>query len=677
MSRRSLLAALLGCAAVAFGSAGAAQPSFPTRAGLVALTEVADIESLALSPDGRKVAFRVQRPSIARNTYAIDWYVADLATGKVSPVGEGGEVLYDNGVIEVDAPVWASDSTSFFRRALVGDAIGIWHTAADGSGSRQVVGGDADVERIAASPDGRTLTYWTGPSRAAVEAAERAEYDDGILIDTTVDPRQGLYRPAYSHGRLRTQRLTGYWHSRDQLLWREPRARHRLELLTLRSVPAGEEPARSETGPRPPSALETKSASGALAIANAGSQLEPPSLEVRRVDGGRVVCSDPICRTGSIAAIAWRRGHDELVLTKRDGAFRQALYGFDPATGRVRLVAQGDGLLGGGRDWNSACAISERYAACVDAAAASAPRLVRIDLDTGQREVLLDPNRELRARATPAVEYLEVSIADGRFASTILMTPRQRSGRLPLFLMYYHCPGYLRGGMGDEFPFGPLTDAGFAVACITFLPTKPDETAVEDYRHAQTVIETLVGQLDRRGLVDTGRIGMGGLSFGSEVTMWTAMKTGLLAAIATSSPQPSPSNYWFVTMRGRNVAERYRIRWKAGPPDRDPDAWKLISPELNVGRIKAPLLMQLPEQEYASAIPFYIRLGHTTTPVELYAYPNESHTKLQPRHRYAVYRRNLDWFRYWLLGHRDPDPTQARQYRRWDELRARRDQSIE
>ncbi|HYD04230.1 MAG TPA: hypothetical protein VEC60_00810, partial [Reyranella sp.] len=82
-------------------------------------------------------------------------------------------------------------------------------------------------------------------------------------------------------------------------------------------------------------------------------------------------------------------------------------------------------------------------------------------------------------------------------------------------------------------------------------------------------------------------------------------------------------------------------------------------------------------QEYVAALPFYARLTHSPTPVELFAYPHESHTKLQPRHRYAVYRRYLDWFRYWLQDYRDPDPAVEGQYRRWDALLARRDGSGE
>jgi len=222
-----------------------------------------------------------------------------------------------------------------------------------------------------------------------------------------------------------------------------------------------------------------------------------------------------------------------------------------------------------------------------------------------------------------------------------------------------------------------MTDAGFAVVCLTYGPMKTGDTAIDNYEEAQASIEAVVSTLDRRGLIDPRRVGMGGLSFGSEVTMWMAMNTRLLAAAAIASPQPSPSGFWQAAIRGRDAPEQYRTRWKAGSPDEDPEGWRRISPELNVPRIKAPLLMQLPEQEIASAMQFYARMTNTTTPVELYAFPNESHLKLQPRHRYAVYRRNLDWFRYWLQGYRDSDPATDAQYRRWDALKARSAGSVE
>jgi hypothetical protein len=50
-------------------------------------------------------------------------------------------------------------------------------------------------------------------------------------------------------------------------------------------------------------------------------------------------------------------------------------------------------------------------------------------------------------------------------------------------------------------------------------------------------------------------------------------------------------------------------------------------------------------------------------------YPDELHVINQPKHRYEIYERNLDWFRFWLKGEDDADPNKQAQYARWRRLR--------
>jgi hypothetical protein len=75
--------------------------------------------------------------------------------------------------------------------------------------------------------------------------------------------------------------------------------------------------------------------------------------------------------------------------------------------------------------------------------------------------------------------------------------------------------------------------------------------------------------------------------------------------------------------------------------------------------------MQLSEQEARYTLELRSRLSNSAIPFELYAFPDEAHIKVQPRHREAVYQRNLDWFRFWLQGEEDQDPEKGEQYRRW------------
>ena len=655
------------------GPADAAQAGGPTLRELV---EVVDIEALAASPDGRMAVFRVQRPSVLGNSYAIDWYVADLATGRSFRVGDGGAPIYNDGVIESEAPVWSPDGRFFHHRSLVDGAIGVWRTAVDGSGSQLVAGGDADVESLAAAPDGTSLFYVTGPTRDEILRAERREYDQGILVDESVDMAQNIFRGAWVHGRLGSQRLIGRWYSRDSLLWRAPRTRHRLDMRSLAITsepepPRAVEPLRAAAAP---AALTATSATGDVAIAS--GEAAARSLSVHRSDGVIITCPAEACRNARILALTWRPGHDSVVFTTGDAHFRQSLHVWTPGAGRVRQFAVGEGLLSGGRHPYTPCAATGENLICVAAGAASPPQIVRVDLDSGARAVLLDPNAALRARGKPRVEHLSWRLADGRSTTgTIFFPSRPSEARAPVFLTYYYCPGYLRGGIGDEFPLLHLVDAGFVVGCLNMVPFERSADGVDLYRAAQASVESLLDMLHRRGVIDRARVGMGGFSAGSEAAMWIAMNTNLLSAVSISSPPYEPSAYWMGAMRGRDNPRVMREFMQAGPPDEDEERWRVFSPALNVGRISTPVLMQFPAQEVRHAAEFHARLSNTATPVEMYAFPEEAHVKIQPRHRYAVYRRNLEWFRYWLQHYVDPDPARAEQYRRWEALRRRQETS--
>jgi dipeptidyl aminopeptidase/acylaminoacyl peptidase len=200
-------------------------------------------------------------------------------------------------------------------------------------------------------------------------------------------------------------------------------------------------------------------------------------------------------------------------------------------------------------------------------------------------------------------------------------------------------------------------------------PSHPDQLA--NYDAALSGIRRIVDILQARGVVDPSRVGMGGLSFGSEVVLWLAMNSSLLAAGSVTSPSVTPTYYRAHDLQGASFRSNLMRTWGLGPPGETPDRWKRISPAFNVDRIQTPLLMQMPEQEYLEALDYFVPLANSPTPVELYVFPNEPHLKTLPRHQLAAYERNLDWFRFWLQDYIDPDPLKAAQYQRWQAMRAR------
>jgi dipeptidyl aminopeptidase/acylaminoacyl peptidase len=659
----------MGVAATLSGASAAAEPT-----SIANLVELTDLSNVSVSPDGRYVLFRTEHAELERNSYALEWHSYDTRTGEVRDIASAGNPIYaDPGVIEENGPIWLRDGRSFVYRALVDGAIGVWRSRADVSGAQPLIVRDADVEQLESSDHGSALTYALGPSRAEIARAEAAEYESGIRIDGSVDLAQNLFRGGSIDGRMASQRFVGYWFVRGGLLWRSPRQAYRFDIATRQELPVG--------GPRVPEGFHPPDSGSATRDDGSEAQAHWDGSNGKvgaRIGGGApILCSDAQCRTRHVSWLAWRPGTDQLLLAFIDGNRRQSLALWDVRRQRLRLVAAADGLLSGNRWSYVPCALSHDSAFCVSASAGSPPRLERVDLESGRRETIFDPNAGLRATYRPEVEQLAWSGSRGQtFRGTLLTSPGAEPLQAPLFVNYYKCDGFLRGGEGDAWPIPALLDAGFAVACVNAAPFSGPQDAVETYRTGLDGVRALVSRLGRRGMIDRRKVAMGGFSFGSEVATWVAMHSDLLAALSIESAQYEQGAYWIDTLGAPDRAKMIRDSWHLGAPGETPARWRTVSPALNASSIHAATIMQLPEQEARRIPELAARLMASRTPAELFAFPDEDHVALQPRHRAAIYQRNLDWFRYWLQGYVDRDRAKADQYRRWALLKARRDGSL-
>src|SRR5437879_9768253 len=73
------------------------------------------------------------------------------------------------------------------------------------------------------------------------------------------------------------------------------------------------------------------------------------------------------------------------------------------------------------------------------------------------------------------------------------------------------------------------------------------------------------------------------------------------------------------------------------------------------GTVSPPIETRL--REVMEAVADYVSLEDAHKPVEMLVYPDEHHVKWQPAHKYAVYRRNLQWFQFWLQAKEVADPV--------------------
>ncbi|HWG87268.1 MAG TPA: Atxe2 family lasso peptide isopeptidase [Candidatus Acidoferrales bacterium] len=657
------------------------------------LLEVVDFSPPVVSPDGSSVAFRVEQASIERDTYDSYWYVQRVE-GDASPrlVADGGAPLRDTaGVVIPTTAVWSPDGRWIYYRARLDGRIDVWRAATDGSSAEPITRDPADVRDFSLSDDGRTLMYSVGASRERILRAEQAEYDRGIRIDNTVPIGQGLFRSGYINGRLETQRYTGLWFDRAGLLATEPDHWKALDLETraVRDLAPSDRPTPPlapfdlARGIPEPWKLSLDPSTGRIALLTRVGNGEglvrkrKPDVQLamlpNRTANKPILCVAELCTNKAISGMQWRPGSDEVLFTVTDPAegLAQSIYSWNVQTGAARLVIRVKGLLSGGRDSSSPCGLSSLVLVCVTAAAAQPPRLERIDLESGKRHVLFDPNADLAADMRRTVQPQLLRWSDGaghHFTGQFFQARRAGHGPSPLFVNYYDCRGFLRGGVGDEWPFASLAEDGVSALCINHGPWFAD--AVARYDEGLSAVKSAVDLLASQGKIDRTHVGMGGLSFGSEIALWVATKSDLLTAVSVTSPPISPLYYLLNSLKGRSLAVGLKNVWQLGSPEKTPKRWRILSPAYSVDKFHAPLLLQMSEQEYIYSLDYVMPLLLDKR-ADMYVFPNEPHQKFQPKHKLVAYERNLDWFRFWLQGYEDPSSDKRVQYEHWRVMRDR------
>ncbi|MDB5575405.1 MAG: family peptidase [Bradyrhizobium sp.] len=97
-----------------------------------------------------------------------------------------------------------------------------------------------------------------------------------------------------------------------------------------------------------------------------------------------------------------------------------------------------------------------------------------------------------------------------------------------------------------------------------------------------------------------------------------------------------------------------------------------LSPDLKFDEINTANLF---EAGAFFSVPYMIGLSKASKkanlPTEFVVYPRTGHTITDPRLRRESCHRIFDWFRFWLLDVKDPDPAKATRYRRWESMKGK------
>lgn len=628
---------------------------------------------LGLSPDGKQMAFILIRADASTNAYCIGLAVMDVKPfARPRLLDRGGEfiggtgdyrgVILPTGFPILLAPSWSPDGRwiAFLRRDR--GVTQLWTVRADGGAARAVTHSPVDVEQFAWAPDGGSLVYASRTGQLAERAALAREavagfrYDDRYVpmmsdkpmpLATTalslfrIDPDGGETRPGEDSDRV--------------LLGPDP--------IAYAILPFS---ARADDG----RLVQTEHVT-----ANPAS---PWVLAMSSATGVQIPCRGEAC-SGKFAGFWWVPHGGPLLFLRREGwnARSTALYRWQPGTGQPRRILVTSDVISG-------CDLAGTGLACLRQSATVPPRIVRIDPYDGHTDLLYDPNPEFGAIRFGKVERLAWRNDRGlEVAGDLVLPPGyDRGKRLPLIVTTYRSNGFLRGATGNEYPIHLFAAKGFAVLSLDRPPhvgainplNKDWQKLLADNdrdwgerRSMHSSVMTGVQRVIDMGIADPERLGITGLSDGSSTVGFALINSRRFAAAAVSTCCLEP---WTVNATIGPAFAR-KMRQQGFPPVTSDDRtyWEPGSMIRNAASIDTPLLMQLADREYLTAIDVFAALREQGKPIDMYVFPDEYHNKWQPLHRLAIYERNIDWFLYWLQGKRDPDPRKAEQYAIWDQLR--------
>jgi dipeptidyl aminopeptidase/acylaminoacyl peptidase len=351
-----------------------------------------------------------------------------------------------------------------------------------------------------------------------------------------------------------------------------------------------------------------------------------------------------------------------------------AIYDWNVRTGTVRRLYQTEDVL-------SSCAPDSATLICRVDSSLEPGRLVRLDPDSGRRELLFDPNPEFSHLRLGAVERLRWrnSFGSETIADLVLPVGYRPGRKYPMVVVQYETRGFLRGGTDDEYPIQAFSNRGYAVLSFK----RPQlASALQARNYEQVGRENLRGFADRRnvhasleggvklvidrGIADPARIGITGLSDGSSTVDWALIHGSTFAAAATSSCCWDPTG---IALVGQSAARHFAAEGYPGMLAQDDPFWKDVSLSDNARRLSTPILVSASEEEFLDSLITFTALREAGVPIDLFVFPGEYHARWQPAHRLATYKRSLDWFDFWLSGIRSSDPSRTVELREWERLK--------
>ena len=639
------------------------------------LLSIREFHGLSISPDGQRIAFVVGQADYKTNSYRSGLFLV-RTEGRESPVclGSAGEPHW-SAINEwaSEQPKWSRDSHNIFYRMRMrqDERWQVWRWGLKPGSAKPLTHVPGDVVSYDLDRSGQKLIMKVDLPISS--AAKKQILERGILYDNRILPWQGM--PALTTNLTFAARKSEIWvHDLNSGVERRATSAERdsvePDIANFQKMFDGD---ASEAKCRIGSVEWAPS--GKTALVSCSFESEHPGIMRWRMfvmwNGGQrrfEVDPDSIRVTDHW----WSKdgAHLYFVSTKGDGHPGEIRVA-NVASGEVRTVFRPAQVL---REFSMDSA--DRWIACTYETNTSPAKLAVIDSRNGAMPTLTDPNPEFRHLKLNSVERISGVNRYGEdwFGQLVKPVDYDQRQRYPLIVTLYRSgDGFLLAGTGDENPIQVYASYGFVVLSFDIGRNRERRHGdFDDYllnwASPTASLEMAVHSLVDGGIVDPTKVGLAGFSHGTEILEYAISHTHMFRAAIESGP--AARDPYFYYMAGTTWHELFAT-WGLGgwPEGESRKNWQALAASLRADQIETPLLVNAADSEFIASLALYTSLEELHKPVELYIYANELHAKNQPKHRYEIFGRNLDWFRYWLRNEEDISADKKEQYLGWRRLR--------
>lgn len=638
------------------------------------LLEIRDEKGVSISPDGKYVAFVIGQAVYKTNSYRSSLYIVGTAPHSTPLcLGTAGVPRWDSiNQWITQAPQWSTDSKYITYATKMDKASNwqVWRWSAGGGAPVSLTNVPGDVQSYHWTPQGDKIVVTFEKPRDTAQGQRLST--DGFAYDG--DFRGSRVRPVANEALASKPKELETWIHDINAGQERKQTKTEADSVGPWVSDIGEEYYDRTTNLAGHHLWDAKVSPDGGKVAYRLFDDSPGTKVVDKLFSKPARGGAPVEMSPGVYFISdywWAADSTQIYYIQNAGDGRPDKLMVVPAEGGTpkQVFASSDSLR--------ACNPDERfhYMACAGENRSTPSQVVLADIAAGTVRTIVDLNPEFANLELGSITLLDGvnKYGDRWWAHLVKPLNFEPGKRYPLIVTTYRTREFERGASGDENPIQVYAAHGFAVLSFDFGRRDYDNTPgdferfLSWYESVEASIEMAIQAASEMGVADLTRVGLAGYSRGTEIVAYEITHTKLFRAVSGAAGDYSP---YFYYMASRLIQDNFSRDGLGGWPEgKSKTNWKRLAPELNADRIDVPVLNNDPDSEFLADLALYTSLRELGKPVELFIYPNELHVVNQPRHRYQIYERNLDWFRFWLKSEESPDPAKGEQYHRWRLLR--------